>query len=282
MNRRGLLTLVAVITLAVIGTSTLLITTHTEHPLVPRPFHKPMGAVIFPSVYYGSLSCNNHFIIIPGNSMVVLRYHVHGDVTINGVVIYMAFPAGIIHEVLEEFSRLPNPSDALIMGVYVNGRLIASTNDPGPIQGLEFAINNSNGYIAIDYTSDEVDFPTINLTPSDTLTVVIYSAVPYALPSCLIANESGEVGLMVRDGWIGVSPTSNATQAAEQLYEEGKYITEVPVIYVINVTSPISQLPQELTPNLLTSARPLVTNYAPSFTMGYTQVPQYVKIGSGG
>ena len=265
-------TLMAVIILAAVGISILLIISHilNYHPLgKPAPI-----PTIAPRVtYYGFLQCYGHLIVIPSNSIIVLNYRVRGNVTINGVVIYMAFPAGIINETLTAFSRLPNPSDALVMGVYVNGRLIASTNNLGPIQGLEFAVNNSNGYIAVGYTSDEVDFPTINLTSSDTLVVVIYSAVPYALPSCAITNESEEVELMVGNGLIGISPTSNATQAAEQLYVEGRYITEEPIIYIINVTKPINQLPQELTPNLLTKAKPLATGYAPSYAIGQALLP---------
>ncbi|WP_252901455.1 hypothetical protein [Vulcanisaeta sp. JCM 14467] len=60
-------------------------------------------------INYGALFCSDNFIIIPGNSMVVLRYHVHGNVTIDSVGIYMAFPASIINETLTAFSRLPNP-----------------------------------------------------------------------------------------------------------------------------------------------------------------------------
>ncbi|GAB6943757.1 hypothetical protein [Vulcanisaeta sp. JCM 14467] len=266
MGRRRLLTLVAVITLAIIGISILLIATHTKYFFMPR--HPPPSYTALPGISYGSLSCNNHFIIIPGNSMVVLRYHVHGNVAINGVVIYMAFPAGIINESLAALSKLPNLNDALIMGVYINGKLIASTNNPGPIQGLEFAVSHSNGPISVGYTSDGVFFPTINLTSGDVITVVIYSAVPYALPSCAVANESEETGLMVRNNWIGVMGIVNGTPTAEQLYEEGRYITEEPVIYIINTTSPMNQLPQELTPGPLAEARPIATGYAPSFTMG--------------
>ena len=266
MVRHKLLTLVVVITLATIVASILFVVGYRLNGK-PIPSSHPLpGAVIFPRVYYGFLSCNNYFIIIPGNSMVILHYHVHGNVTINGFAIYMAFPAGIINETLTAFSKLPNPNDALIMGVYVNGRLIASTNNPGPIQGLEFTVNNSNGHIAVGYTSDEVDFPPINLTSSDTLIVVIYSAVPYALPSCAVTNESEEVELMVKTHEVDVS----------------RYIAEEPIIYMINTTSPINQLPRELTPSILAKARPFVTGYAPSFIMGYVQLPPYVKVGSNG
>ncbi|WP_243679245.1 hypothetical protein [Vulcanisaeta distributa] len=81
---------------------------------------------------------------------------------------------------------------------------------------------------------------------------------------------------MVNNDWIGligVYGVSNATPTAKQLYVEGRYITEVPIIYVINVTGPISQLPQELTPGLLTNARPLAIGYAPSFAIGQTLPP---------
>ncbi|WP_252900319.1 hypothetical protein [Vulcanisaeta sp. JCM 14467] len=122
----------------------------------------------------------------------MLNYRVRSNATIDFVGIYMAFPASIINEALTVFSRLSNPSDALIMSVYVNGKLIASTNDPGPIQGLEFAVNNSNGYIAVAYTDDDVSFPPINLTNGDVITVLIYSAVPYALPTCQYPMGVGE------------------------------------------------------------------------------------------
>ena len=88
----------------------------------------PPSYVITEVINYGFLQCDNRLITIPGNSMVVLCYHVHGNVTINGVVIYMAFPASIINETLTAFSKLPNQNDALVMGVYVNGELIASNN----------------------------------------------------------------------------------------------------------------------------------------------------------
>lgn len=269
MGRRGLLTLVALITLAVIGISILLITMYIKYLLMPRHFHPLPGAVVFPSVYYGALGCWSHNvnIVIPGNSMVVLNYHVHGNVTINDVVIDIAFPAGIINETLTTFSRLSNPGGAFIIGVYVNGRLIASHATSSPIEGLKFAVsNNGNGYIAVAYTSDEVDFPPINLTSSDTLIVVIYSAVPYALPSCAVTNESEEVELMVETHEVDVS----------------RYIAEEPIIYMINATSPINQLPRELTPSILAKARPFVTGYAPLFIMGYVQLPPYVKVGSNG
>ncbi|ADN50069.1 hypothetical protein [Vulcanisaeta distributa] len=61
-------------------------------------------------------------------------------------------------------------------------KLIASTNNPGPIPGLKFTVSHPNGTISVGYTSDGVFFQTTNLTSGDVITVVIYSAVPYALP----------------------------------------------------------------------------------------------------
>ena len=120
------------------------------------------------------------------------------------------------------------------MGVYVNSKLIASTNYPGPIPSLKMTVKHTNGVITVDYTDNDISFPPINLTGGDAITVVLYSAVSYTLPTCAVANESEEVELMVEMHVISA-----------KLYEEGRYITEEPVIYVINVTSPISQLPQE-------------------------------------
>ena len=163
----------------------------------------PPGLIIPKMTFYGLLQCNDRLITIPGNSIVVLYYHVHDNVTINVASIYMAFPEGLINETLTELSRLQNPSDALIMGVYVNGRLIAFSNYPGPILSLKDIVSNTYGTISIDYTEDDVDLPVINLTAGDTITVVIYSAVPYALPSCAVTNESEEAILMVKDDSIG-------------------------------------------------------------------------------
>ena len=81
---------------------------------------------------------------------------------------------------------------------------------------------------------------------------------------------------MVKEHWIGligVYGVANVTPSAEQLYEEGRYITKMPVIYVINIISPMSQLPQELTPSLLAEARPIATGYAPSLAMGQSLPP---------
>ena len=194
--------------------------------------------------------------------MVVLRYHVYGNLTIDFINIGMAFPASIVNETLTALSGLHNPNDALIMGVYVNGRLIAVNTSPNPIYGLRTTVSQFNGHIAVAYTSDATTFPPINLTSGDVITVLIYSAVPYALPSCAVTNESGEAGLMVEEHVISA-----------KLYEEGRYITEEPVIYIINTTNPMSQLSQELTPGLLASARPFAIGYAPSFGIGQALLP---------
>ncbi|WP_054852947.1 hypothetical protein [Vulcanisaeta distributa] len=283
--RSRLLLIIAVVVVAVV----LFV---VRYFLIPRHF---LTSYVMPkAIDYGFLYCNNHFIVIPGNSMVILRYHVHGDVTINGVVIYMAFPADLINATLNAFLRLPNPNNAMMLGVYVNGKLIAVDNDSSPILGLKTSVSipyhygnetvtfwqllslRNETHTLVEYTSYGVTLPTINLTPSDTLTVIIYSAVPYALPSCAMTNESSEVGLMVEEHWIGligIYGVFNATPTAEQLYMEGRYITEVPIIYVINVTGPISQLPQELTPGLLTNVRSFAIGYAPSFAIGQTLPP---------
>ena len=256
--------LVAVAATIAIATTSLFI---TRHLLTPRHLSPPPTPVpVF--INYGALYCDDHFVVIPGNSMVILRYHVHGDVTINFIGIYMAFPASIINETLTAFSKLSNPNDVLIMGVYVNGRLIAVNTSPNLIYGLKTAVENTNGVIAVAYTDDDVSFPPINLTKGDVITVVLYSAVPYALPSCAMYNESSEVMLMIENHLIGLFGIANGTPTAEQLYEEGRYITEEPVIYIINVTKPINKLPQELTPNLLAKAKPLIAGYAPSFGIG--------------
>ncbi|WP_054854318.1 hypothetical protein [Vulcanisaeta distributa] len=129
------------------------------------------------------------------------------------------------------------------------------------------AVNNT-GKFAVNTVID-IGLPTINLTNGDTITVVIYSAVPYALPSCKVANEDAEVKLMVMNNWIGRFGASNNVLTAKQFYVEGRYITEEPSIYMINnVTSPpIKELPQVLNQGLLTSVRLIVTGYAPSFYM---------------
>ncbi len=62
----------------------------------------------------------------------------------------------------------------------------------------------------------------------------------------------------------------------------GAAIIEEPVIYITNVTRSMSQLPQVLTAGLITNAKPFTTNYAPSYVMGYEQLPQYVRTTSNG
>ena len=277
MNPRLTLPIIAAV-IIVVAVLMLFITWH--HTVIRWSWHRTAVRWLPPTpvpvvVNYGVLSCWGHNvnIVIPGDSMVVLRYHVHGNVTINNVIIYIAFPAGIVNETLTAFSRLPNPNDALMIGVYVNGRLIAVNTSPNPIYGLKTTVNQSRGNFEVAYTGDATTFPPINLTKGDVIIVVIYSAVPYALPTCPITNESEETELMVEGHLIGLIGIVNGTPTAEQLYEEGRYITEEPAIYVINVTKPISQLPQELTPSLLTNARPLTTGYAPSFAISQLLPP---------
>ncbi len=202
----------------------------------PRPIPSP---IVSSGVVYGYLYCNND-VIIPGNSMIILYYHPHNNVSIDDVAIYMKFPVGIV---------LLNPDNIMIMGIYVNGNLIAFNNYSAPIPVLKNTVSGSllqvlktiNRTMNFNInTACYVYFPVINLTSRDTIAVVIYSAVPYALPSCRISNET----------------------------EESGYITEEPVIYVINITKPIHGLPQELTQGLLANAKPIITGAAPSFMIG--------------
>ncbi len=71
---------------------------------------------------------------------------------------------------------------------------------------------------------------------------------------------------MVRNNWIEHFGPQNATPTVEQLLEEGRYITEEPAIYVINVTGPVQALPQILA-QLTIGAKPLATGVAPAFYM---------------
>ncbi|WP_291765798.1 hypothetical protein [Caldivirga sp. UBA161] len=227
--------------------------------------HRPLPTLILPTyVTYGYLYCNND-VVIPNGSMIVLYYHPHGDVEVNSITIYVVFPASIINEVLSLYSRLPNSSGVMVMGVYVNGRLIAvNINYSSPIESLMGTLGFWQHLpIKAVETTYYVNFPTINLKPNDTITIIIYSTIPYTLPSCKINNETEEGELMVENHWIGLFGLMNATPTAEQLYEEGKYITEEPVIYIINVSKPIEGLPQELP----MGARPFLTGIAPSYAI---------------
>ena len=225
---------------------------------------------------YGALGCQDYYVIIPGNSVVVLYYHVHGSVSVNTARIQVAFPASIIREVLSELPGSSNWSGVIMVGVYVNGKLIAFREDSSVIKEIVRILTITNGTsIVINGTSNfpilyipyEVDFPAINLTPNDSVALVIYSTVTYTLPSCKVASEGEEARLMVRNGWIGVV-MSGASPTAEQLYEEGEYITEEPVIYLVGVQEFMSQLPLELP----TNARPFITGYAPTFAIGEASI----------
>ncbi|GAB6947553.1 hypothetical protein JCM16161A_16830 [Vulcanisaeta sp. JCM 16161] len=71
--------------------------------------------------------------------------------------------------------------------------------------------------------------------------VILYSAVPYALPVCNITSDAEEVQLMVKYGWIGTfGSTNKSLPTAKQLFENGQYIIEEPTIYVItkSITKP--------------------------------------------
>ncbi|WP_243679186.1 hypothetical protein [Vulcanisaeta distributa] len=214
-------------------------------------------------VSYGYLLCYGDYVVIPGNTMVILYFHPHGSVVVNGVGgVFIAFPLGIINETLSALSRLPSWEGSMVMGVYVNGRLIAiNDNQSVPTESLIHAVNQPYPYaqgnttqpslttfwqfarsvnLPAIYTVFSVGFSAINVTPGDTIAVVIYSAVPYALPVCNITSEAEEVQLMVGNGWIGhVGPPPNATPTAEQLYMEGEYVIEEPVIYVVNASGSV-------------------------------------------
>ena len=264
-------------------------THRSSRPITPIPSY----------ISFGSLACYNDDIIISNSSIVVLHYRVHGNVSINNIGVYISFPAGIINETLSDFSRLQNSSGAMIIGIYVNDRLVTLQTTSLPINSLIFAVNqpyiydnklmnlwqylsatNSTGKFVVN-TVISIGFPTINLTNGDAITVVIYSAVPYALPSCKVTSEGAEVELMVVNNWIGSFGVSSAVLSARQLYVEGRYVTEEPVIYVVNVTSPISQLSQVLNQGVLNSVEPLITGYAPSFYMILNLPPASQVSGAG-
>ncbi|WP_243679244.1 hypothetical protein [Vulcanisaeta distributa] len=163
-SRSGLLLIIAVFVVAIAVISFVV-----RYFLIPRHF---LPSYVMPkAIDYGFLYCNNHFIVIPGNSMVILRYHVHGNVTINGVVIYMAFPADLINASLNAFSRLPNPSDAMMLGVYVNGKLIAVNNDSSPILGLKTSVS-----IPYHYGNETVTFWQLLSLRNETYALVEYTS----------------------------------------------------------------------------------------------------------
>ncbi|WP_243675734.1 hypothetical protein [Vulcanisaeta distributa] len=194
-------------------------------------------------IYYGGLACNGG-VVIPGNSLIVLVYHVHGNMIINYVNIPIDVPLTVINY------SLPGPSQpgmVMGMGVYLNGTLIAtSTASPtltiATIVNTTYPLGNKTLTFwqyaramnwSVVHTGFVAEFPPINATPSDVIEVAIYSSIPYILPSCNVGSEGEEVGLMVNNDWIGFIPHEpNATPTAEQLYMEGTYITEEPIIYI--------------------------------------------------
>lgn len=232
-----------------------------KHILILKylPPPSPLIPPISYNVSYGLLFCYGTYAIIPGNSMIMLYYHPHNYVKINNAIIFVAFPASIINKVINALQKLPNPRDSMIVGIYVNGRLIAVNNNSAPVLGLNVTVNRHNFWQSlnikgelswfVDYTEYSISFPVINLTPNDTIAVVIYSAIPYTLPSCGASNEAEVANLIMKNS-----------------YEDGRYITEEPVVYIIHVPGLIQGLPQELP----TSGKPFITGIAPSYIMGLT------------
>ena len=268
----GLRFLAVLIVVVIAAVTSLLVYLHMSTP--SHVIKVAIDSSIVPDFFrYGALGCQDYYVVIPGNSVVVLYYHVHGSVSVNTAWIQVAFPASIVREVLSELPSLPNQSGVIMVGVYVDGKLIAFHEDSSVIKEIVRDLAITNGTSIINSTSNtpilyipyEVDFPAINLTSNDTIALVIYSTVTYTLPSCKVASEGEEVRLMVKNGWIGMA-VSSASPTAEQLYEGGEYITEKPVIYLVGVQGFMSQLPQELPTNV----RTFITGYAPTFAIGGT------------
>ncbi|MGC8544208.1 MAG: hypothetical protein ACP5NQ_09715 [Vulcanisaeta sp.] len=248
------------------------------------------GLIISEPTYYGHVACNDSYdIVIPGNTTIVLIYHVHGNLTINYVYLGVNFPLRIVNEVLSALPRLPNPQSAMWLGVYLNGRLIAYDNQSEPVMGLITTVNQQYPYLYYNATARKYEvlpnksmsfwqfmstgnasilrtgfavrlLPAVSVKSGDVITIVLYSAVPYALPICSIMSEAGEVQLMVKYGWIG-KPGSSPT--AQQLIKSNQYITEVPIIYVTN--QPIIGSQQININNI----KPYITNAAPAYIMAY-------------
>ena len=255
------LLITALVVIGVMATSSLII----KYVLTPRhviilqnflqiiPPPSPLVLPVSYNVSYGLLFCYGIYAAIPGNSMIILYYRPHGDVEINNVIIFMAFPANIINKTLNALSKLPNPRYSMIIGVYVNGRLIAVDNSSEPVLDLEAAVSQRYFWQLLKAGGElswfVVSFPAINLTQNDTVAIVIYSVVPYTLPSCNAPNEAEVANLLMRNS-----------------YEDGNYIVEEPVVYMIRVSEPMQGLPQELP----TGAKPFITGIAPSYTMGLT------------
>ena len=159
-------------------------------------------------ITYGCFFCSSDYAVVPGDTMVVLYFHPHGSVEVNNVVMYVSFPLGLINKTLSALSRLP----------YVNGRLVALNNGSEPVMSLVNTVNHPyfrgnetmNFWLVRFENATDVEislgvgFSAVSVAPGDVIVVVIYSAVPYALSSCVVADEGGEVQLMVGSGWIGL------------------------------------------------------------------------------
>ncbi|ADY00372.1 hypothetical protein VMUT_0156 [Vulcanisaeta moutnovskia 768-28] len=222
-------------------------------------------------IYYGSLACNGG-VVIPGNSLIVLVYHVHGTTLINYVSISIDVPLTVINY------SLPGPSQpgmVMGMGVYLNGTLIA-TSIASPTTAIATIVNTTyplgNKTVSfwqyaraanwsVIHTGFVAEFPPINATPDDVIAVAIYSSIPYILPSCNVSSEAEEVQLMVSNDWIGFIPHyPNATPTTMQLYIEGTYITEEPIIYIATAQG----LPRVIGMNNLTI---FMKNTAPDYVI---------------
>ncbi|WP_243674887.1 hypothetical protein [Vulcanisaeta distributa] len=236
-------------------------------------------------IQYGAIWCNSSYdLIMPGGSAIALVYHVHGDMKINGYELYIDFPTAIINETLSSWASMSYSGNAMWLGIYLNGRLIASNNQSQPLQALAITVNHpyvygnktmnfwqiantENWYVV--HTGIGVGFPAINVTPGDTIVVILYSAVPYALPVCNITSEAEEVQLMVKYGLIGTfGSTSKSLPTAKQLFENGQYIIEEPTIYVI--TKSITNL-QSISMDDITPGG--ISNIAPKYIIGYIWYP---------
>ncbi|WP_054853997.1 hypothetical protein [Vulcanisaeta distributa] len=244
-----------------------------------------LPSLIIPNrINYGAVLCNSSYdLIMPGGSAIALVYHVHGgDMKINGYELYIDFPTAIINETLSSWASMSYSGNAMWLGIYLNGRLIASNNQSQPLQALAITVNhpyvygnktmnfwqivNTENWYVI-HTGIGVGFPAINVTPGDTIVVILYSAVPpYALPICNITSEAEEVQLMVKYGWIGNIGASNIP-TAKQLFENGQYIIEEPTIYVItkSITNPQSISMDDITPG--------ISNIAPEYMLSYSWYP---------
>ncbi len=248
------------------------------------------------SIIYGSVACNNSYnVLVPGNTTIVLVYHVHGNFTINDVSLAIDFPLSIINKTLSAAFRLSNLENAMWLGIYINGRLTAIDNQSEPIIALINATNQPYPYVYYNattktyenvpgklttfwqfvkaenipaiYTDFNVEFSAVHVKPGDTIVIVLYSAVPYALPVCSIASETGEVQLMVKNNLIGFSPPSpNAVPTAQQLIETSRYITEVPTIYLVS-KPPIAGNPEIIS---IGNIKPYMNNTAPVYIMAYS------------